>query len=70
MTDVTIMSHVATACTIHFDDPMLAVAWVRTVVKEMPVDMFMALFKALNPGDVDAVSNAQHLVDACLGTGV
>ena len=58
------------ACSVTFNEPMLAYAWVRMLIHDIPVDAFMALFKALNPGDVDAVSNAQHLVDACVGTGI
>lgn len=69
MADVTIISHVANVCTITFGDPMLGIAWARTVFGEMPVDIFMSLVKALNPGDVDKVSNIQHLVDFCMGTG-
>jgi hypothetical protein len=70
MADITIMSHVAEVCTVTFSDPMLALGWVRTVLGEMTTDGHMALFKALNPGDMDAVVNAQHIVDACMGAGV
>lgn len=69
MPDITIISHVANACSLSFDDPQLAVAWVRTLVGVMDPEVFMSLFKTLNPGDVDAVSNAQHLMDYCLGAG-
>jgi hypothetical protein len=68
--DITIMSHVATTCTIVFSDPQLAIAWVRTVAGEMTADSYMALFKALHPGDMDAVLGAQQLVDKCMGAGV
>ena len=64
---ITIATH---ACSLTFTDPMLAYGWLRVLIHDLPVDAFMALFKALNPGDVDAVSNAQHLVDACVGTGI
>jgi hypothetical protein len=64
---VTIISHVANACQITFTDPMLGIAWARTVFGEMPVDIFMALVKALNPMDMDKVVNIQHLVDYCMG---
>jgi hypothetical protein len=69
MADITIISHIANTCTITFQDPMLGIAWARTVFGEMPVDIFMALVKAVHPGDVDQVSNVQHLVDYCMGTG-
>ena len=69
MPDITIISHVANACSNTFDDPQLAVAWVRTLVGVMDPEVFMSLFKTLNPGDVDAVQNAQHIMDYCLGAG-
>ena len=69
MADITILSQVANACQVTFHDPMLAISWVRMLEGYLPVDAFVALVKALNPGDVDVVSNAQHLVDFCMGAG-
>lgn len=70
MADITIASHVAEQCSVTFHDPMLALAWLRVLIKDIPVDAYMALYKALNPGNIDAVANAQHMVDACMGAGV
>ena len=70
MADITSISSVAHACTIVLHDPMLAIAWVRTVAGELTPDQYMDLFKALNPGDVDAVDSARAIVDNCMGTGI
>lgn len=67
MADITIMSHVANACTVHFHDPMLAIGWVRMIAHTMPVEYFMGLVKALYPGDGDRLVNTQHMIDYCMG---
>ena len=67
---ITIVSNLASACTITLSDPNLAIMWVKALVGAIKPEDYMIVFKVLNPGDVDAVANAQQLVDLCIGQGV
>jgi hypothetical protein len=62
-----IIIQAAGTCSVTLSDPMLALAWVKTVIGQITPDDYMAIFKALHPRNMDAAVAAQHIVDLCLG---
>lgn len=67
MADITIISNVADACSVVFNEPAIALAWLRAVIGDIPADTFLGLAKTLHPEQADA---AADMVRTCLGTGV
>jgi hypothetical protein len=61
------VTFVTDQCTVVLSDPNLIVLWAKTLAHVISPDAYMAAYKALNPGDVDAVDNARAIVDACMG---
>lgn len=67
MVDAHTITVVTKTCTVHFNDPMLALAWMRVVAGQFAPEMYVALQKALHPMNSDLVRNVQNMVNVCFG---
>jgi len=67
--DITILSQGAHACSTSWDDPQVALAWVRMLAENITPEGFLSFFKAWG-ADADQLSNAQHMITYCTGQGV
>lgn len=67
MPDIMIVTNVAHACQVVFDDPQLALAWLRTAIGQLSPESYQALVAATHPEFADS---AKHMVSDCLGNGV
>lgn len=67
MDDIVIMTNVAHACQVVFDDPQLALAWLRTAIGQMTADSYQALVAATHP---EFAANVRQMVSDCFGQGM
>jgi hypothetical protein len=61
---IAIINTANAACNMVSADPDILVGWVRLLVHQTTPEAFLALIRAISPGDVGA---AQGAVQACLG---
>jgi hypothetical protein len=67
MNNVDILIQTTQACTVHFYNSYLAVAWVKVLIGNLKPSDYLDIFKALYPMNPDALTNAQHWVEVCFG---
>lgn len=65
-----ILIETSRACSIHFYDPYLAAAWIKTLIGNIKPDDYLDIFRALHPMDPDALTNARHWIEKCFGGAI
>jgi hypothetical protein len=67
MPDVTIISHVAQACQVTFDEPNLAIGWLKMLLGIWTPNQFLFMAKSI-ADDADHFTNIMQMTFACMGT--
>lgn len=66
--DITIITTGVHACTTTWDDPQMALAWLRVVTENISQGSFFSLLSHLG-ADNDQMDNARQMITYCMGTG-
>ena len=68
MTDLAIVSHIVGACSVHFDNPDMAIAWIKLAFGQLSVEDYIAGVMKIDPSVLP--QNIHNMITACLGAGV
>lgn len=69
--EITIVSQGVHACSATWDDPQLALAWLRMLAENITPGSFLQFLSQYGDGaTAEQMTNAKHMIDYCMGTGV